>query len=129
MGKEILTASIAPQQSRLVIYRSNSPLGAAVQPSYVVDGRPVASSTPNGFVVCHLDPGPHDLSVQNIELNVNFGGGSDKARVALQPGQTAYFKAEPQIGLTVGVITLTQVTEDQGRVDTQELHKLDGTCT
>jgi len=127
-GREVLTGSIVPQKSRLVLYRSNSPLGAAIQPSYIVDGKSVASSTPNGFVVCDLNPGTHAVSVANTELTVNLGGGNDKARVTLQPGQTVYYKAEPQVGLTVGVVTLSQVTESQGRTDTADLHKLEGTC-
>ena len=72
-GKEVLTGSLAPQKSRLVIYRV-SPLGFAIQPNYVVDGKPVAPSQPNGFVVCNLDPGTHNVAVENISLNVNFGG-------------------------------------------------------
>jgi hypothetical protein len=127
LGKDVLSAGIAPKKSRLVIYRTSA-LGFAVQPDYMIDGKAVAPSTPEGFVVCHLDPGKHEISVGNFELNVNFGGGSDRAGVVLRPGQTAYLKAEPQMGLTMGVITLTEVTEGQGASDTAALHKLDGAC-
>jgi hypothetical protein len=127
LGKEVLTAGIAPKKSRLVVYRT-SILGFAVQPDYVVNGKAVAPSQPEGFVVCNLDPGKHEVSVGNFELNVNFGGGSDRASVTLRPGQTTYLKAEPQPGLTVGVITLSEVTESQGQADTANLHKLDGAC-
>ncbi len=127
LGKDVLTASIAPKKSRLVIYRTSA-LGFAVQPDYLIDGKAVAPSTPEGFVVCHLEPGNHQVSVGNFELNVNFGGGSDKAGVLLRPGQTTYLKAEPQMGLTMGVITLTEVTDGQGQSDTATLHKLDGAC-
>lgn len=127
LGKDVLAASIAPKKSRLVIYRT-SILGFAVQPDYIIDGKAVAPSQPEGFVVCHLDPGPHQVAVGNFELNVNFGGGSDRAGVTLKPGQTAYLKAEPQPGLTIGVITLTEVTESQGQADTAALHKLNGAC-
>jgi hypothetical protein len=127
LGQEVLTAGIAPKKSRLVVYRT-SILGFAVQPDYVVDGKVVAPSQPEGFVVCQLEPGKHEVSVGNFELNVNFGGGSDKASVTLQPGKTTYLKAEPQPGLTIGVITLSEVTESQGQADTATLHKLDGAC-
>jgi hypothetical protein len=126
-GTEVLSASLAPQKSRLVIYRP-SPLGFAVQPDYVVNGKVVGSSQPDGFVVCQLDPGTHQVSVGNFELNVNFGGGSDKASVVLRPGQTTYLKAEPQLGLTLGVITLSEVTENQGKTDTASLHKIESSC-
>jgi hypothetical protein len=127
LGKEVLATSIAPQKSRLVIYRVSA-MGFAVQPDYVIDGKAVAASQPQGFVACNLDPGKHQVAVGNFELNVNFGGGSDKAGVVLRPGQTTYLKAEPQVGLTLGVITLSEVTESQGLSDTATLHKLDGAC-
>ena len=127
LGRDVLATNIAPQSSRLVIYRTSA-LGFAVQPDYVINGKPVAPSQPEGFVVCNLDPGQHQVSVGNFELNINFGGGNDEAGVTLLPGQTIYLKAEPQIGLVVGVITLTEVTEGQGKSDTANLHKLDAAC-
>jgi hypothetical protein len=127
-GRDILAADLAPRKSRLVIYRT-SPFGFAVQPPYSIDGRDVGASTPDGFVVCHLDPGTHQVAVANFELTVSLGGGTDKVNVTLRPGQTAYLKAEPQMGLTVGVITLTEVTENQGKADTASLHKLESSCT
>ncbi|MDZ4791851.1 MAG: DUF2846 domain-containing protein [Hyphomicrobiales bacterium] len=127
MGSEVLSAKMAPQKSRVVIYRSSA-MGFAVQPDYALNGKAVAASQPNGFIVCNVEPGVHELSVGNIALNVNFGGGSDKAKVNLRPGQTAYFKAEPQPGLTIGVITLSEVTENQGLSDTVSLHKIESSC-
>ena len=128
LGQDVLATGVAPKQSRLVIYRTSA-LGFAIQPDYVIDGKAVAPSTPEGFVVCNLAPGKHNVSVGNFELNVNFGGGTDKAGLNLRPGQTAYLKAEPQPGLTMGVVTLSEVTENQGRADTASLHKLDGACS
>jgi hypothetical protein len=110
------------------MYRT-SPFAAAIQPPYSIDGKAVGRSTPDGFVVCHLNPGPHQVAVGNFELNVSLGGGTDKVGVTLRPGQTTYLKAEPQMGLTVGVITLTEVTENQGKADTASLHKLESSCT
>ncbi|HEY2526828.1 MAG TPA: hypothetical protein VGJ20_02595 [Xanthobacteraceae bacterium] len=127
-GNEVLAGDQASTKSRVVIYRT-SPAGLAVQPPYYIDGKSIALSTPLGFVVCHVGPGTHQVAVGNFPINVNFGGGTDKASVTLRPGQTTYLKAEPQLGLTVGVITLSEVTESQGKADTASLHKLDGSCT
>jgi hypothetical protein len=127
-GNEVLAGNLSPKKSRLVIYRT-SPLGLAVQPQYSIDGKAVGSSTPEGFVVCHFNPGAHQVAVSNFELNVNLGGGADKVSVTLRPGQTTYLKAEPQLGLTIGVITLSEVTENQGKADTASLHKLESSCT
>lgn len=127
-GKEVLAGDLAPKKSRLVIYRT-SPLGLAIQPPYSIDGTAVGTSKPDGFVVCLVDPGAHQIAVGNAELNANLGGGTDKVSVTLRPGQTAYLKAEPQLGLVVGFITLSEVTENQGRADTVSLHKLESSCT
>jgi hypothetical protein len=126
-GSAILAGDLAPKKSRLVIYRT-SPLGFAVQPSYSIDGKAVGSSTPDGFVVCHLNPGTHQVAIANFELTVSLTGGTDKVNVTLRPGQTTWLKAEPQMGLTVGVITLSEVTENQGRADTASMHKLESAC-
>jgi hypothetical protein len=122
-----LAAGLAPKKSRLVIYRT-SPLGFAVQPPYSIDGKDVGPSTPGGFVVCHLNPGTHHVAVANFQLTVGLGGGADKVDVALRPGQTTWLKADPEMGLTVGVITLSEVTENQGRADTAQLNKLESAC-
>jgi hypothetical protein len=128
-GNEILTGSIAPSASRLVIYRTSA-LGFAVQPSYLVDGQKAGGSQPNGFVVCELPAGRHEVAVDNMPLNVGiFAGGSEKVVVNLRPGSTSYLYAQPQMGLTIGLITLTEVTENQGRTDTANLHKVDSQCS
>jgi hypothetical protein len=126
-GSEVLTGSLQPTVARLVMYRTSA-LGMAVQPSYVVDGVPTVASTPNGFLVCDLKPGRHDVAVAHVQLNVNVFGGSDKASLDLAPGTTTYVQAQPQPGLTIGILTLIQVTEAQGRADTTALHKLEGGC-
>src|SRR5687767_16028516 len=88
LGKDVLSAGIAPKKSRLVLYRTSA-LGFAVQPDYVIDVKPVAPSQPQGIVVCHLGRGKDPVSVGNFELNVNFGGGSDKAGVAVPQGASS----------------------------------------
>jgi hypothetical protein len=46
----------------------------------------------------------------------------------LKPGTTTFVHAQPQMGLTVGIITLSHVAEQQGRSDTASLHKLEAAC-
>ena len=127
VGSEVLTGSIRSDAARLVIYRSSA-LGFAVQPDYLVDGQKVGISTPNGFVVCELKPGNHEVAVGNASFNVNLFGGSDRASLEMKPGTTTYLHAQPQPGLTIGIITLSQVTEAQGKTDTQNLHKIESSC-
>jgi Protein of unknown function (DUF2846) len=126
-GSQILTGSLKPQSARLVIYRP-SPLGFAVQPDYLINGQKVGTSQSNGFIVCEYPPGPRQVAVSNPEINVSITGGSSKLDVVLKAGTTTYLQAQPQIGLIVGVITLTAVTEAQGRADAAQLHKTEATC-
>ena len=127
-GGEALTDNIRSSAARLVIYRS-SVAGFAVQPNYVVDGRAIAGSQPAGFVVCDLTPGRHEVAIDNVPLSNNlFGQGSEKLSVDLRPGSTAYLSAAPQMGIVMGQITLTQVTENQGRADVASLHQIKGAC-
>lgn len=127
-GKELLTGAIKQDKARLVVYRTNA-MGFAVQPDINVDNKKVGQATPNGFIVCDLAPGRHNVSVGNFALNVNFGGGTDKWDVDLAPGTTTYIQADMKPGLTAGVVTLNQVTENQGRNETAELHRLESSCT
>ena len=126
-GSEVLTASIKPNTARVVLYRSSA-FGLAIQPDYLVDGKKVGVSQPNGFIVCDLAPGNHEVSVDNASLNVNLFGGSDKAALSLRAGTTTYLHAQPQAGLTVGIITLSEVSENQGQTDTAGLYRIESTC-
>lgn len=128
-GNDVLTGSIGPGTARLVIYRVSA-MGIAVQPDYVVDGKPVASSQPNGFVMCHLPPGHHEVVVDNFPISFTpFSSGSERMAVNLRAGGTTYLSAAPQMGFyTPGKITLTEVTESQGRTDTANMHQINGDC-
>lgn len=127
-GSQVLTGSIAPSQSRLVMYRP-SVLGFAIQPPYTVNGKVVANTQPGGFVVCTLAPGNYNVRVANVagDTNLSFSG-SEKADVQLVPGKTTYLKAEPQMGLVIGVVTISEVTERQGFADTAKMSKIAGNC-
>lgn len=127
-GQEVLTSSIAPSGSRIVLYRP-SPLGFAIQPSYTIDGRTIAASQPQGFVVCDVRPGEYTVRVANVagDANLSFSG-SETSKVRLAPGATAYLRADIQPGLLIGAVTITQVTESQGRRDTASLSEIKGDC-
>jgi hypothetical protein len=111
------------------LYRS-SPLGLAIQPDYVIDGKATAGSQPNGFVVCDLPPGHHEVAVANMPFSSNlFGSGSERMTVDLHSGSTTYLSAEPLLGIvTPGKITLKNVAAAQGRADTANLHQINSAC-
>jgi hypothetical protein len=127
-GSTVLTDSARSGATRLVIYRAST-VGFAIQPSYVVDGRVIASSQAAGFVVCNLSPGRHEVAVANLPSISLFGRGSEKISVNLRAGSTTYLSAESQVGImTPGKITLIEVTENQGRTDVASLRQTDSAC-
>lgn len=126
-GVNAVVTNLPAEKARLIIYRDN-PLGFMIQPSYNLNGKSIGNSQPNGFVMCDVTPGNHKVTVGNLKLNVNLGGGSDQLDLNLQPGTTTYLKAEPKMGLTVGVITLSHVAPQQGKNDIAKLHKLNSGC-
>jgi hypothetical protein len=127
-GNLTLADNVRPSAARLVIYRA-SPMGFALQPDYLVDGRVIASSQPAGFVMCELSPGRHEIAVANVAVSNNlFGRGSDKLSLDLRAGNTVYLSADPQMGIVAGQITFIQVTDNQGRADVGSLHQTNGTC-
>jgi hypothetical protein len=128
-GSEILTGAIPAKSARLVIYRSSA-AGLAIQPDYVIDGKTVAGSQPNGFVVCHLPPGRHQVSVSNLPFSISpFADGADSMTINLRQGTATYLAASPQVGVfTPGKITLKVVPESQGRAETASLYQINTGC-
>ena len=124
----MLNASLNTKVARVVIYRK-SVIGFAIQPDYIVDGKPVASSQPGGFLACDLPPGQHVIAVSNPAISNSLtGAGSEKFALELRAGSVTYFAASPQPGLVMGQITLTNVTEIQGRADVADLHQIPAAC-
>jgi hypothetical protein len=126
-GSQVLTSSLAPNKSRVVIYRT-SPFGIALQPAYLIDGKTVGNSQPGGFVACTVAPGKHEIKIANAARGQALGGGTDIMTVSTAPGKTTYLLATPQMGLVLGEVHLTEVTESQGRTDTAALSQIAGGC-
>jgi hypothetical protein len=128
-GADVLTGAIPAKSARLVIYRSSA-VGFAIQPDYVIDGKAVASSQPDGFVLCNLRAGRHEVAVANMPLSNNFfGEGTESITLNLRPGSAKYLAASPQMGIfTPGKITLKEVSEAQGRADTASFHQINTVC-
>jgi hypothetical protein len=54
---------VAPDKGRIFFYRTRSMVGAAVQPSIVLDGEKVGNSQPGGFFYVDKAPGVHEIKV------------------------------------------------------------------
>jgi hypothetical protein len=126
-GSEILNVRAKPGTARLVIYRT-SPFGLLIQPDYVVDGRKAGTAQPGAFVMCDLAPGKHSVSVSNIPIALPLSNDPDAITVTLRTGTTTYLRADPQMGIVAGTITLTHVAESQGRPDVASLSRIETDC-
>ena len=127
-GKQVLSAKISPSKARIVMYRL-SPIGFAIQPDYTINGHAIAPSQPSGFIVCEVRPGNYAVAVANVAGDQSiFSAGSEKAQVRVASGETAYFLAQPQMGVVIGFLTISQVSKAQGRKDTASLSQISGTC-
>ncbi len=81
-------------EGRLYIYRSSSMLGAAIQPSVVVNGKVAGESKPGGFFFVDLAPGTVEVST-STEVE-------KKLTLTLEAGQTRYVRTTVGFGLMVG---------------------------
>jgi len=126
-GSEMLNVGLKPGTARLVIYRTN-PVGLLIQPDYVVDGRKAGSAQPGAFVMCDLAPGKHSVSVSNIPIAVPLSNAPDAITVSTRAGTTTYVRADPQMGIVAGTITLSHIADDQGRADVASLTRIDTNC-
>jgi len=126
-GSEILNVGLKPGSARLVIYRTN-PVGLLIQPDFVVDGRKAGTAQPGAFVMCDLSPGKHSVSVSNIPIALPLSNAPDAITVTLRAGTTTYLRADPQMGIVAGTITLTHVADGQGRADVASLTRIETDC-
>jgi hypothetical protein len=66
-------AQISKNKARLFVYRENSPLGSAIQPSVYLDGVKIGVSVPNSFIMKDIDSGKHELSIATeVEKKYDF---------------------------------------------------------
>jgi len=68
-------------QGRIYFYRSNSMMGAAIQPAIKVNGEEVGSSKPGGFFFVDQAPGPKEVTTSTeVEKKLTFTLGAGDVR-------------------------------------------------
>jgi hypothetical protein len=77
---------------RIYFYRSNIPLGLAVQPDIKLNGVKVGSAVPNGFFFVDRPPGKYEISATTET--------EEKVPITLMAGETKYV----QFYLTPGIL-------------------------
>ena len=81
-------------EGRLYVYRESSMMGAAIQPSVLVNGKVAGQSKPGGFFFVDLPPGSVEVST-STEVE-------KKLSLTLDAGQTRYVRTVIGFGLLVG---------------------------
>lgn len=111
-----VSSSIPPLKSdegRVYFYRSNSMLGAAIQPSVYMDGKEVGTSKPGGFFFVDAKPGPHEVSTSTeVEKKLTF---------TLDRGQTRYVRTTISMGIIAGRVQPELVDDAEGRKELADM--------
>ena len=100
-------------EGRIYVYRSNSMLGAAIQPSVYLDGKEVGSSKPGGFFYVDAKPGSHEIATSTeVEKKLSF---------TLERGQTRYVKTVISMGILAGRVQPELVDDATGASELKEM--------
>lgn len=101
-------------QGRIYFYRSNSMIGAALQPNINLNGSLVGQSKPGGFFFVDEPAGQYVVSTTTeTEKTVSFN---------LDAGETKYVKTHVGLGLLVGRIIPSLESSDDAEKDLDGLH-------
>jgi len=101
--------SVKAGDGRIFFYRSNSMLGAAIQPDVRLNGEVVGPSKPGGFFYVDRPAGSYSAATSTeTEKTVSF---------QLDAGESKYIKMTPQFGVLVGRMVLSVESAQTGRTE------------
>ncbi len=106
-------APLQPDQGRIYFFRSNSMVGAAIQPNVMLDSKAVGESKPGGFFYIDTNPGGHLVSTTTEVKN--------ELTLVLDPGETKYVKTSTSLGLFVGHVTPELISPEEAKPALQDL--------
>ena len=90
------------KQGRIYFYRESSMVGAAVQPSIMLNGEKVGDSTPGGFFLVDRAPGRYVATASTeVERNAQF---------TLSAAETVYIRTRVTMGALVGHVQVEVAT-------------------
>jgi hypothetical protein len=105
--KDILTSmpAVASGQGRIYFLRSNSFVGAALQPEIRLNGEAVGKSMPGGFFYVDRPAGKYIAAGSTeVEKTVSF---------ELRAGETKYVRSSTSVGILVGRVILDLETPEK----------------
>ena len=101
--------SLKAGEGRIYFYRSNSMMGAAVQPDIRLNGTVVGASKPGGFFYVDRPAGNYLASASTeTEKTLSF---------TLQPGETKYVRSHISMGMLVGRAILELEPADKAKAE------------
>jgi Protein of unknown function (DUF2846) len=104
--------TLAADSGRIFFYRSNSMIGAAVQPSVKLNGAVVGDSKPGGFFFVDAKAGPMEVSTSTeTEKRLTF---------ELPAGETRYVRTKIGFGLLIGRVYPELVDNPTGEKEIEE---------
>ena len=105
--------ALQPGEGRIYFYRSNSMVGAAVQPNISLNGKVVGESKPGGFFFVDAKAGPMEVSTSTeVEKKLTF---------TLEPRQTRYVRTVVGLGVFVGRIYPELVGSAEGEAELKDM--------
>lgn len=96
----------------MVVYRPRVPLGAALRPTVVLDGKDLVNIGNGKVFIAPLSPGHHTFEMDDKKSGTT---------VDLKPGQDVYLKVEIVPGFWKGGGKMTQVMPQQGNYEATRL--------
>lgn len=105
--------TMKPGEGRIYFFRSNSMMGAALQPDLRLNGQVVGSSKPGGFFYVDRPAGNYVASAATeTEKTASF---------KLEAGETKYLRTSPSFGVLVGRIVVEIDDPSRARSEIQGL--------
>jgi len=113
-GGEMQPLSAVPaSKGRVFFYRDNTFMGGAVRPDILLNGQVVGVSRPGTYFVADVAPGTCEVMART-ETTVTLS-------LDIRAGETHYIRSAISMGLLVGRIQFTQVTEQEARTAMEAL--------
>lgn len=104
--------ALKPTEGRIYFYRSNSMMGAAIQPAILLNGKEVGASKPGGFFFVDALPGAQEVSASTeVEKKLTF---------TLAAGETRYVKTSVGFGVMVGRVYPELVDNTVGQKELED---------
>jgi len=106
-GNTVALPAPAGGKSRIVFYRTASPIASMDQPNVLMDGNVIGKSEPGYFSYVDVAPGTHMIECK--------GGDANRISVQTPPGTTAYVETSVTAGINNFSVNVQQKPEPEAK--------------